>query len=171
MSKIIGFDISMKEYITYDSSTYDPTDKWSRQSTDTKWSFSHAIVTYEYTDANLYLTDDEEIPGLLYLVSVIYNTGDSFGRDIGKQIEHLAVYVNYEDALNLQKLVIEQDEACKKYNRGRYGSNKSRTKFEDTLMIPNGNGTETKLAYIPWHGYFESLNSVEIYPFKPQFLN
>ena len=172
MSKIIGFNVTMNSYVTYDSSNYNSSDEWSRQSTSTDWKFSHAVTTYDYPDANLYLSDDEEIPHSLYLVSVIYDTGDSFGNDSCRHIEHLMVYKNYAYALACKKIVEEQDESYREHKSSFYSSRiKKKEKFVDTLTIPNGDGTEKEFPYIPWHGCFERLASVEIYQFVPRILN
>ena len=172
MSKIIGFVVTMDSHVTYDSSRFDSDDPYSRPDTHTEWGFGYAKTDSKYADALLYLNDDEEIPQQLYLVSVIYSTGDSFGNDFCECIEHLMVYKNYADALNCQKLVEEQDAEYRKHNyRYSHGLNKKKEKFVDTLMIPNGDGTEKELSCIPWHGYFESLNNVEIYQFTPRIFN
>ena len=171
MSKIIGFVVTMDSHVTYDSSRFDSDDPYSRPDTHTEWGFGYAKTDSKYADALLYLNDDEEIPQQLYLVSVIYSTGDSFGNDFCECIEHLMVYKNYADALACKKIVEEQDELYKD-NSGCYGSNwEKKEKFVDTLTIPNGDGTEKELSCIPWHDYFASLASVEIYQFTPRIFN
>lgn len=133
-------------HIDYDVETTnlggeDPDDRWSRDSTRS---------TYEVTGA--WIGDGKRgdcpitycEPGdKIYVVWADYTTGDSFGSD--SSIEFLAAFKNRSRA-----------EACKRRADEKNG-------YEDGWDIDVFlDGEESYRVHIPWLGYFEHLNSVNI---------
>jgi len=88
-----------------------------------------------------------------YLLYVLYQTGDSFGYDTGN-IEFAGLYKNYDLASKNRDLIEEHN----RKNKDDYGLGWE-SKFQITLYHTN---TKTYQIHVPWTGYFERLESVEI---------
>lgn len=94
---------------------------------------------YSYGDGHV--KDLDVNPGdTVYAVVVVYETGDSFGRD-GGQTKVLDVFTDAEEAAALAQKATEHDS-----NKDGYG-------FQH-------NGVD---YYTPWCGYFESLDSIDVW--------
>lgn len=124
---------------------YDPEDDWSRDSTSTRWSFGSVKVLREgmREDVTIECEDFNELTEVFVTVAV-WSTGDSLGWDSGYCAEAFSVHKSYEDA---KKAVSIMENA------------------KGVLDRPKGGydlGDGYTLAYVPWDGYFESLNYIEI---------
>jgi hypothetical protein len=126
-------------------------DEWDRDDTYT----SHNIEGIKLVDENDY--SDLTVPFKVepdktyYLLSVIYDTGDSFGRDEGR-IEFIELYIDLDLAKKNQAAIEDHN---KKYRDSYYDDETPR------LIIENQVGT--KIDYYPsWYGYFERLSEVRI---------
>ena len=133
---------------------FDPEDSWSRDST----SQHHEILGIEEVPEGGYsdlVADDE---GPYYLLYVIYNTGDSFGRDDG-QIEFVFLHTNQCMGYKNITRINEHYQT----DGGMYYGNKDYAKFSVCLL--DDNGEEFKL-HVPWTGFFEDLVDVELVEVK-----
>lgn len=133
MTTYIKFDVSVYRWST---GGYDPDDEWSRDSTDGVVSIIGATITSK--DGYDTLGTDAELKkgDTIYLVWAQYSTGDTFGND-GGQYELLEVHT---------------DKAVADARREMYenlGDNRS----EDVGQC---------VGYVPWLGYFESLDFVQV---------
>jgi hypothetical protein len=133
MATHVCVDYDTYSYITVES---DPDDEWSRDSTaaDIYINGLHVVSNHNYRDITV--SFDVE-PGKMYwLVWADYGTGDSFGRDDNK-VEFVDLFINEEMAQAAAKSV----ELNGKWIRqdGAKG-----------------------MMYVPWEGYFEHLNSINV---------
>lgn len=121
------------EGCTHETRAPDPKDKWDSGETSTHWGIpSHFTVGRK---AGFYaepLTFDP-LPGQVYfMVYAIWSTGDSFGHYANSNCECFGIYQTNKEAED------RKAELSKPKIDGKYES------------------------YRPWHGYFESLDSLEI---------
>lgn len=151
MHNTIGFIVTMDERIEVTRSAV-PDDSWDRGNTFTTWEFESCTQNSRHPDVLGHFNERPNDGQTLYLVSVIYNTGDSFGHDEAKSIEHIMVYEALTDAEEAVKFLYDSKEQHK-------------------ANIPDGIGGISVINYLPWVGYFESIHSVEIYPFTFKSIN
>jgi hypothetical protein len=134
---------------TYESNLggQDSDDEWSRDS----YSTSHSIQGFKVVPGTKYSDiplDYEPAYGeLYYLLYAVYSTGDSFGHDPGNSIEFIWLY--NKDQVHIAQENLHRIEKSQRAENGQV-----------SLLGPDGK-TEYKI-YAPWHGYFESLDFVEI---------
>ena len=127
----------------------DADDSWSRDSTDQ----SHDIRGIELVDekgwGDMEVKFDIEPGKTYYLLSVIYDTGDTFGRD-GGQIEFIDLYEDHALAEKNAKTIAEHARSPGDY-----------FKKHDSLKITTNLGTEYQLSP-SWVGYFESFDEARV---------
>jgi hypothetical protein len=128
---------------TEETSEVDPKDPWSRASTHTTH-FIEGISLNEKTYESLDLDYTPEAGVLYFLLWATYGTGDSFGHDSGN-----IVFVD------LFKTEVDAEEC--KHNLERASD------YSITLKSASG---KSYAFSVPWIGYFESLENVEIKKFK-----
>ncbi|MCA9497314.1 MAG: hypothetical protein KC589_10315 [Nanoarchaeota archaeon] len=91
-----------------------------------------------------------EYGDILYLVYGKYETGDSFHRETGR-IEFVDVFRDRQNAYG-----------CKRELENHYNKHKIGIYEEDHYcQLKRENGTLYQYS-IPWHGYFERLNFIEV---------
>jgi hypothetical protein len=139
----------MKLYLStscYTTNTREPysDDSWDRGDTERSWHFGgisleKPVGEYEYIEVD----DDFDTTGNIYLVLAVWSTGDSFGNDGGACCEIFAAYNIREDAEEAERLLL----------RASAGNDMFKG-----LELPDG----FKLSYIPWMGYFKSLDYITI---------
>lgn len=117
---------------------YDEDDSWSRDSTHT----NNNVLGFKFSRGSDFdvIADFDVKVNDVYLLSVIYSTGDSFGQD-GGEIEYIGVYSD-ENLASEQAIVIEQN------------------KCHSVDLVAN-NGKKYK-QHCPWVGFFESVESVNV---------
>jgi hypothetical protein len=119
----------------------DPDDSWDRGNTDT-YNDIQGIEIVEKDDWYDLETEFDLIKGReYYLVYCEYTTGDSFGSD-GGRIDFIQLYKTLDKA-----------EACIKDLRG------SDDKYSGKIIMESG---RTLIYGIPWTGYFESLENLDV---------
>ena len=138
---------------TYEEVTRSATeDQWDRDDTNTTHHISgiKLVGKNDYTDLTVPFKVE---PGkTYYLLSVIYDTGDSFGRDEGR-IEFIELYTDLELAKKNQAVIEDHN---KKYRKVYHYDRKT-----PKLVMENQVGTE--IDYYPtWYGYFERLSYVSV---------
>lgn len=145
----------MKLNVVVDTDTYvteeaDPTDDWSRDSTNSTITSvyvregSGSVAWYRDCEFEL----DVEPGDTVYVVVVRYGTGDTFGND-GGQVDVFEVFDTPDDA-ELFKMQVDEWAS----DDGRINGGMSR--WEETY---NG-----KKYHIPWRGYFEWFQDCTIWP-------
>ena len=138
----------MKLYVELDSTVIttnepDSNDEWDRGCTETDWvvkGISRTDSAYPSRVIDVYYDPE---PGTYYLVFAVYSTGDSFGHDEKSSLEIFDIYKTLEEA-----------KACK-------DTLEKANDFSEMIITSTGKKFKTS---IPWHGYFEHLNYIEIMP-------
>lgn len=148
----------MSKYIKIDIRSYDeviregnPDDKWDRDDTRSE----HTINGFEEVGEKEgwdFVWPDDEIPVKIYIVYVLYDTGDSFGRS-ENNIELIGLYKDIADAEAVGD-AIESD--YKEYDEDR-GHN-----YEPLAILLPVKQTIENVSTSTWKGYFEHFNSVEV---------
>lgn len=115
---------------------YDPDDEWSRDSYDGSVSIVGAKIVKKDEYDVLSAKHEFSVGDVCYLVWAQYSTGDTFGRD-GGQYELLEVLSTRGDA-EKQKEIYEN------------------------LTDRRSDVVGQAIGYVPWLGYFESLDFVRI---------
>lgn len=136
---MVSIKIIKTSYIE-ETSTPDSSDEWDRGNTETTHGIEGFEVESKWTDLTV---DFEPKYDLTYfLLYAVYSTGDSFGHDEAAGIEFLGMFENYETAeLNMKRV-------------------EAMTNFGScTLLTDFGMNYD---MYVPWFGYFESLNYIRI---------
>ena len=131
----------------HETSEADPDDKWSRASTHTDHNITGFKVSPESHYGDVMIPYEPERGVDYYLLCVVYSTGDSFGHDSGSSVEYIGLYTKEE--LHVAK---ENERRIETHNSGKHDTTLQ-------LLMPN---TYEFRTHIPWHGYFESLDYVDI---------
>lgn len=135
---VTGFKI---ETDSYRESYYRSPEQWGEWREEKVYDGIRTIsITENYPDVISY--EDIVFGDYVFVVTVVYSSGDSFGRSTGNY-EH--VYVT-KDAQTAHKM----SEAIEHMGRNRYS-------FEYILPC----GTKFEL-YTPWVGYFETVERVRV---------
>jgi hypothetical protein len=127
-------------------------DSWDRGNTSTSWSVS-GLRLLEDGDRGGYRESTQvafkpEKGKIYHLLYAVYSTGDSFGHDEGHYLEVIGVYKNRKVAEGNEKRLREK----KPEKRG--------------LVQLKVEGVTKLHGYcIPWDGYFESLDRLEVLSF------
>lgn len=117
----------------------DSDDRWDRDDTFTDWYVTGIKVVPKEDYFDVIAPFDVNKRDWYWLVYAVYSTGDSFGSDQDGCMEILDLFMDGDKA-----------QACAD---SVDGSNSSVTWIRE-------DGSEGKLAYVPWNGYFESLSYV-----------
>lgn len=149
----------------------DPNDRWDRDDTYTY----HHIKGIRLLDEGEYydfITTFEVDPQKVYfLLYGIYSTGNSFGHDEG-EIQFVDLYETMEMAQKNLKRIEEHHKTYKKLNdRWTQPSKEEKKELKDlkktfnewSVKLVTQSGREYDF-HVPWHGYFERLEQVEIEP-------
>ena len=118
-------------------------DEWDRGDTHTSWYFGNAHISEKSYDQYIEVDFDVQQGDTIYLVGVVWSTGDSFGHDDGSCFELFAAYKEKSKADEAAK-ILESSASMSWHNK---------------VKLPDG----YELSYIPWQGYFESLDYVEVF--------
>ena len=122
-------------------------DRWDRDDTSSSHSVTgmHIVGDDAYFDVTV---PDEVLPGEhLWLVWAVYSTGDSFGHD---------------DAYNIEFVSAHRDEDTARHNAGMLGSVPRDASYGHRVKVLLDRRGTTMEYTVPWLGYFESLDYVEV---------
>lgn len=114
-------------------------DEWDRGDSDTHWEVKGLHVA---NHGDLHIEGPVAVGDTFYVVYAIYSTGDSFGRDSRARIEFFTAHRDAETARLNERIL---DGATEKNG-------------SDIVLFTDGGDSFT--TYIPWFGYFESLDGV-----------
>ena len=129
-------------------------DEWDRGDTMTDWSFDEIYFGKSYKDQkshddlSIVISNEDYNNKNLKVVIAIWSSGDSFGHDENGSAEIMSVHKTLDEAEKASDII----------------RNSSSSYFDDKTPIGGadlGNGYKLP-GYIPWDGYFESLEKVEI---------
>ena len=97
----------------------------------------------------------------LYLLTVSYTTGNSFGRDPNTHHECIDVYRDQGEAAEQAKTIREHYSRAKSVLKNRDMDYDERTQ----VKIKLGSG-EDYVCHGPWLGYFERIEEIEVAPVR-----
>ena len=128
--------------------------------TDTgKWSFYHYCDgvdrVWEHDEDCFEVVSELDLPSGsdAWIVWVVWSSGDSFGWATNRHVEVLAIFDHEWYANAFAEYVRNED----------YESNNSFLGGTDNPFdFKSEDGQEFKYDYIPWDGYFESLEAVHV---------
>lgn len=123
-------------------------DSWSRNSTRTDYTFEDLYIVKKddcFTDVVPYSVTDGQT---LFAVVAVYETGDSFGRDTA-QPYHMATFKTRQEAEEFVNTILNS-----------HNKKEREWPFSVELELHGQKAT----IQIPWAGYFEKLEELEIYP-------
>ena len=132
----IKVNTTSHEHITRQA---DSDDSWDRGDTVRDWHFNYVSIVKEDDWFDLIVPFDLSKGDTVFVVAAIYTTGDSFGTDVRAHVEYIDAFLSVEKA-----------KEC--YNQITGSNTKVKWIRED--------GSEATLGYVPWIGYFESLDYV-----------
>lgn len=139
----------ISDYREWTTREADHTDEWDRDDTDRENSIEGISKTGGYLDGTVSFDLVPDKP--YYLLYGIYSTGDSFGHDSGR-IEFVDLYESEAFAKDMQKRLETHDQKNSGYNvRNPQWSVKLKTESGKRYDF-----------HVPWLGYFEALEYVEI---------
>lgn len=175
-----GFSVKSSSYSEESGDHSD--DEFSRGDTHTSHSVEGVVLAFDYPDCAgpfLALSRDE-----MYIVSVIYSTGDSFGYDHGRGLEHVAVFKTLEKANRYARQIEAYAALENSYNSfdkkslhkhikeislpphelGKLKDKNEGWVLKDIsagLVFLNENDEPIETS-TPWYGYFENLDYVNV---------
>lgn len=118
----------------------DPEDRWDRDDTAGDITIQGINIvdkaSYKDIDVPIEVTEGE----IYYLLWADYNTGDSFGHD-GNQFEAIDLFTTSKAAYLARRQLLAANKSSGIYTRD--------------------DGTNIQI-YLPWEGYFESLNDLNV---------
>lgn len=137
---MFGYKVDIESYCDHHEPATEQYGNWSSRYTNTMK--DTVCKTNEYPDIVSSL--DIPVGSRAFVVWVVWSTGDSFGRAAGSYSEAFGIFTDLESAEWLRTTLIiirEQD-------------------GKTELNTPDGQ--EFTLDYMPWYGYFESLDVVNV---------
>lgn len=145
MSTYLSVNSSCHEYVTREGNREDP---WDRDDTSCDWSFHDVSIVGSNSSFDLIAPFDLKSGDRVWVVLAVYSTGDSFGHDDRACCEYIDVFLDENKALDCVR-------AIEKTSGSRWDDN---TEYASKWVREDG--SEGKLDYVPWNGYFESLDFV-----------
>ena len=144
MTKYLKVDADKREWTTRVATE----DRWDRDDTDASWTFNYVSIVEEKGYLDLVVPFEVKKGDDVWVVVAIYSTGDSFGHDDHACVEYIDAFLDKHKA-----------RACRDAVEKTRKSWDDRTD-KDVSWIREDN-TVGKLDYVPWNGYFESLDEVQ----------
>lgn len=138
--------------VDYDKSEWvnreaDPEDRWDRNDTAASWTFNHVSIVKENEYWDVAVPFEVKEGDWIYIVAAIYSTGDSFGHDEAACCEYIDAFVDKHRADDCARAM---EFTLKSYN----------DRTEKKAVWAREDDSIGKLDYVPWNGYFESLDEV-----------
>jgi hypothetical protein len=145
MESRLTIDFDRYEYITREA---DREERWDRDDTATDWTArSIQLVTRDKDYFDVIAPFKVQLGDSLIVVYAIYSTGDSFGHDSRGCKEIIDVFKSTEKAADCVRAVQATENDHNDYSQ------------KEAIWVRE-DGSEGKLDYAPWNGYFESLDGV-----------
>ncbi len=142
---MFGYHLITSSY-THETSTARSDDAWDRADTQTDWTIRGLERNPEYGQ-DLVFSKDLKRGAEAFVVYVIYNTGDSFGRDDSKYLVPIALFDSAEKA---QACV----DAIESHSDADDIDGPDEVSF--TVKYIDNDGNEQS-EYASWKGYFNSI--------------
>ena len=123
----------------------------------TQWNIKGLIPTYKISRESVASSLDLLPEQIYFLVSVIWNTSDSFHVFNAGKIRFIQIFDNLEDAQCLKDAIFEQHVHFKSTIEGK----KTLQDQDFELIYKNSNHIE-KMVSLLWNGYFDNINEIRI---------
>jgi len=142
MSEQFGYKVRISQYCDHSENISHGDGEW-----DFSWeesysnSFESVVKTDKYPDITA--LHDFEVGDQAFLVWAEWSTGDSFGHGDRSHVEAFALFKNSEDAYAYAH-ALEHAPDGKKFK------------------FVSSEGQVFENIYMPWHGYFESLDNIHV---------
>jgi hypothetical protein len=149
-----GYKVDIKSTLTFEKRSDERFGSWEEAYTNR---FKGILRDDKYPDACT-SSEIESSNEPFYLVWVEYSTGDSFGRSERGRVEVIDIFEKGEDADKVAAAIEEHDKLRSKFN-ARWGD--ERREIPNEIKVEISGGTYA-LPDIPWSGYFESFDAVNI---------
>lgn len=141
----------------------DQADECGRSSTSSEWSIER--VTNKYQDKNRRIGEiDTNYSGEVFVLYVIWSSGDSFGYDHAKYLTPIWVFKDAQKAEEAAALIGDHAEWYKRKHSNRVKMSKEESKkYKDeySVDIELDDGELFKVC-ASWNGYFDSIYEVGI---------
>jgi len=165
---IVGFAVDATEHCVCVRES-DPTAEWDGDDTESSWSINKVSIVDQYPDvtACFEVSPDD----VLYLVYLVYSTGDSFSTHTDDSITFIDIFKTETNAVNCAKTIrkhYEYHEMLNSFEVRRLSITKQRElakKFNSYSVDYIRENGETVSLHASWTGYFDRLSYVEIHPF------
>jgi len=138
---MFGYKVQIESYCIHSERSDEEYGPWSSSYSNR---FDCVAKTDKYPDisSSLDIAEGEDC----LVVWAEWSSGDSFGSGDRNNTEAVAVFKDYSCAKLLKELLL-------KHNDGNSGH-----EFEHTFS----DGQTIKLSWVPWSGYFETLNEIRV---------
>lgn len=137
---MFGYKVEIEQYCDHRERSEEQYGNWSASYTNSLK--DEVKKTNDYPD--IVSTLDIEPGTQALVVWAVWSTGDSFGRARGSQAEAAGIFTDMASAVQFREALY----AC--------------NEREGAIKLTTSDGQEFELDYMPWFGYFESLDSVQI---------
>lgn len=145
MESRLKIDFDRYEFVTRSA---DSEDQWDRDDTCTDWTARNIeLVTSDKAYFDVIAPFEVKLGDSLIVVYAIYSTGDSFGHDERGCKEIIDVFKSPEKAADCVRAIEATQNGYNDYS-------------EKSAEWIREDGSQGKLDYVPWNGYFESLDGV-----------
>lgn len=136
---MFGYKVTIDQYCDHHERSDEEYGSWS-----SSYSSNLNDIVRRTTDYPDIASSLDIAPGTRALVVwAVWSTGDSFGQSRGGQAEAFGIFTDINSADELQK-------ALESYNG------------TEDLNLTTSDGQVFKISYVPWLGYFESLDTVRV---------
>ena len=137
---MFGYKVEVEQYCDHHEYSGEQFGDWSSSYTNNLKDIVRK--TNEYPDI---VSSLDIAPGTRALIVwAIWSTGDSFGRSAGSNAEAFGIFTDIKSADELKE-ALELHTDC-----------------DNERSLTTSDGQEFKIGYMPWDGYFESLDGVRI---------
>ena len=186
-SEKIGFYVDHDAY-TEVTSEADPESDYSGDDTYTDHQINKIIPSLgsekRFNVVGGFSKEELEQASKVYLVYLIYSTGDSFSRSERKNIEFIQVFLSEEKAKRCVKQIKSQNGLYSELNRYKPDIVKAQELAKDVMDFKHSfkkdkginhdffhvcfqdEKDEVQRIYADWNGYFESLDEIDIKEFN-----
>lgn len=152
--KYLDARIETFNHVTEEPLSYDG---WERGNTNCDVRVINLIEREDETGVDVVAEEDSDSYYFLY---VIYETGDSFGRD-GGNFEPIGAYVDLSVAEENRRRILEHYDEFKSPFPSKKKNKNSKHESQFSVSLKRENGDEFEM-HVPWAGFFECLQSVDI---------
>lgn len=144
-----GYKVVINSHCEHNERSPESYGSWSSSHSNEFESVKKCDITSSVLNPDVTSVHDFSVGSIAYLVWAQWGSGDSFGHGKGSDTEAFALLRDSADAFRL-KNALEQAKPNPKAKR------------ENHFYWVSSDGQVVETGFLPWFGYFESLESVHI---------